>query len=57
MKFYVGENHIDVIRANVLADERPELSDDDCSEGFRNLIVRCWDILPEVRLSFKGKEQ
>ena len=46
-----------MIRANVVANVRPKLSDDDCSEAFRYLIIRCWDGLPEVRLDFKGQEQ
>ena len=35
---------------------RPPLSNDDCSDGLKNLIIRCWHPQPEVRLSFSGNE-
>ena len=45
-----------VIRANVVAGLRPVLSDDDdCIEGYRKIIIRCWDKRPDGRLHFKGK--
>ncbi|XP_062508257.1 serine/threonine-protein kinase phg2-like [Corticium candelabrum] len=40
-----------VIRANVLANQRPKLSDN-CSKGFRQLITRCWSDQPDSRLDF-----
>ena len=44
------------IRVNVLSGCRPFLSDDDdCIEGYREIIIRCWDNQPDCRLHFKGK--
>ena len=52
-----GVNHA-IIRANVVSGIRPSLSkDDDCLEEYRDLIVRCWDAQPDVRLHFKGRPQ
>ncbi|XP_062500996.1 probable serine/threonine-protein kinase drkD isoform X1 [Corticium candelabrum] len=48
-----GVNHA-VIRANVVVGVRPPLSnDDECLEEYRDLIVRCWNAEPDVRLHFK----
>ena len=45
-----------IIQDNVLAGARPLLSDDDdCIEGYREVITRCWDNQPDSRLHFKGK--
>ncbi|XP_062508425.1 serine/threonine-protein kinase Tao-like [Corticium candelabrum] len=41
-----------VIHANVLANQRPKLSDNNCSKGFRQLITRCWSDQPDSRLDF-----
>lgn len=45
-----------IILANVVSGKRPALSDDDCRRGIKELILRCWDPEPDVRLSFRGKE-
>ncbi|XP_062508596.1 uncharacterized protein LOC134184849 isoform X2 [Corticium candelabrum] len=42
-----------VIRANVMGKQRPHLSDNDRSEGFRGIIIRCWNDEPDVRLDFR----
>ena len=52
--FYVATMSSAVIRANVLANQRPKLSDN-CSKGFRQLITRCWSDQPDSRLDFGGK--
>ncbi|XP_062512047.1 probable serine/threonine-protein kinase DDB_G0271682 isoform X2 [Corticium candelabrum] len=43
----------DVIRVNVLAGQRPVLRDDDCIQGYKDIIVRCWDGQPDCRLYFR----
>ena len=53
--YVAGVNHA-VIRANVVVGVRPPLSnDDECLEEYRDLIVRCWNAEPDVRLHFKGR--
>ncbi|XP_062512524.1 dual specificity protein kinase shkC-like [Corticium candelabrum] len=42
-----------VIRVNVLAGQRPLLSDDSCRQEFRDIIERCWDGQPDSRLHFR----
>jgi hypothetical protein len=49
---YKGEDAV-VIQANVRGGYRLTFSDDDCPGGLKNLIVRCWDATPSVRLSFE----
>ena len=56
LSFLAGELPF-VTRVNVLAGQRPLLSDDDCVEGYREIIVRCWDGQPDCRLHFKGKSK
>lgn len=46
-----------MIRTHVLAGERPRLGDDiGCPEGLTDLVVRCWDPLPDVRMTFRGMQ-
>ena len=35
--------------------ERPPISDNDYLEGYKEIIVRCWDGQPDCRLHFKGE--
>ena len=44
-----------IIRANVLSGVRPLLSDDDCMDEYRDLMIRCWDVHPDARLHFRGR--
>ena len=44
-----------MIGANVLANQRPKLSDNNYSKGFRQLITRCWSDQPDSRLDFGSK--
>ncbi|XP_062511707.1 receptor-interacting serine/threonine-protein kinase 2-like [Corticium candelabrum] len=42
-----------VIRVNVMAGQKPRLSDNDYLEGYKEIIERCWDRQPDCRLRFK----
>ena len=55
--FYVAAMSSAVIRANVLSNQRPKLSDNNYSKGFRQLITCCWSDQPDNRLDFGGKKQ
>ena len=52
---FIADQFPDVIRSNVVAGKRPHLSDDDCPDRLKDLIIRCWDSKPDVRLSFRGE--
>ncbi|XP_062511683.1 probable serine/threonine-protein kinase DDB_G0271682 isoform X2 [Corticium candelabrum] len=51
-QLYVGLK-FEVVRINVLAGQRPALSDDDSIKEYNDVIVCCWDTKPADRLNFK----